>query len=772
MDEVTSESQPSGPLTVYSKIRDASLSDFTLTDRGDLGVDIVIQTPPNAYAGQTGVKVERATNEPFTTDLVTVQDFEAQYTLTDTVPAAGEYWYRITYRNGSGAEAGTSPGDFVDVTGTVTEPHAAFSASTPTAGPAPLTVSFVDESTGTITTWSWDFGDGIGTSSQKNPTYVYTSPGTFDVSLTVTGPTTSDTETKPGYVIVTPPEEIAAEFSANPQGGEVPLVVSFTDESTSSGAITSWEWDFDYDGSFVADSTTQNPSHTYSSTGVYSVALRVTGTVGEDTEIKTDLITVVEPGEPIAEFEVDQTTGLVGITVFNFTDQSMGVIDTWDWDFGDSVGTSTDQHPSYTYTSAGTYTVSLTVTGPGGSGTETKTNLITVTTPSEPTAIFSADPTSGERPLTVVFTDESMGLIDTWEWDFGDGGTSTDQDPSYEYTTAGTYTVSLTVTGPGGSNTQTRPGYIVVTEPGPPDAQFSGSPTSGSAILTVTFVDESTGQIDTWEWDFGDGGMSTDPNPVYDYSTPGTYTVSLTVTGPGGSDIETKDNYITVHDPSIINADFEGSPTTGDPPLTVTFTNLSNGNYDTVMWDLDGDGTIDSTVDNPTHTYNITGTYTVTLMIDGPDGDDSETKIGYIVVNDPGWINAEFTADPTSGVAPLQVQFTDLSNGSTIDLWTWDFGDGGTSSEQNPVYTYATPGLYTVRLSVSGPTADDSEIKTGYISVTDAPAVPGADKSKGGGCSCTVDRRPASLDHLLGYFLPLLLLCCAYAAMRRRGAQS
>ena len=182
-----------------------------------------------------------------------------------------------------------------------------------------------------------------------------------------------------------------------------------------------------------------------------------------------------------------------------------------------------------------------------GAGRVNAYNAVAGGTPQPPVAEFVGNPTSGAMPLTVNFTDQSTGSITTWSWDFGDGGTSTAQNPSHTYNAAGTYTVELTVTGPGGSDTETKVDYITVTSgPEPPVAEFVGSPTSGTVPLTVNFTEQSTGDIDSWSWTFGDGGTSTDQNPSHTYNNAGDYTVSLTVTGPGGSDTETKTDYITV----------------------------------------------------------------------------------------------------------------------------------------------------------------------------------------------------------------------------------
>jgi len=201
--------------------------------------------------------------------------------------------------------------------------------------------------------------------------------------------------------------------------------------------------------------------------------------------------------------------------------------------------------------------------------------------PSPPVAEFTGDPTSGEKPLTVSFTDQSTGHIRSWLWDFGDNHTSTAKNPSHPYEDAGYYTVSLTVQGAGGSDTETKTNYIHVTEP-PPVANFSGSPRSGTSPLEVDFTDQSTGgPITNWSWNFGDPGSgpnntSTVPNPSHIYETTGTFTVQLIVTGPGGSDTEIKENYITVEDGGTM-AGFTGGPAPGTRSLEVNLTGRSRG---------------------------------------------------------------------------------------------------------------------------------------------------------------------------------------------------
>ncbi len=172
--------------------------------------------------------------------------------------------------------------------------------------------------------------------------------------------------------------------------------------------------------------------------------------------------------------------------------------------------------------------------------------------PVGPTADFTADVNLGEAPLLVQFTDTSQpgsGAIDTWQWSFGDGATSALQNPAHTYTTPGAYNVVLTVSTGVGSNTMTKTGYVTVEAPANPTAEFTADLTSGVAPLSVVFTDHSTpgsSAITGWLWEFGDSVTSTEQNPTHVYSTPGMYTVSLTVTTAAGSNTATKPAYIVV----------------------------------------------------------------------------------------------------------------------------------------------------------------------------------------------------------------------------------
>jgi uncharacterized protein (TIGR02145 family) len=334
-----------------------------------------------------------------------------------------------------------------------------------------------------------------------------------------------------------------------------------------------------------------------------------------------------------------------------------------------------------------------------------------------PTAAFTATPRTIMVGQSVQFTDQSTNNPTSWSWNFGDGGTSTLQNPSHTYSAAGTYTVTLTTTNSAGSDGETKTGYITVNPSVKiPVAAFTSSPRTITAGQSVQFTDQSTNNPTSWSWSFGDGGTSTLQNPSHTYSTAGTYTVTLTATNSAGSDGETKTGYITIN-PSVIApvAAFTGSPRTITAGQNVQFTDQSTNNPTSWSWSFGDGGT--STTRNPSHVYNTAGTFTVTLTATNSAGSDGETKTGYITVN-PSVIApvAAFTGSPRTITAGQNVQFTDQSTNNPTS-WSWSFGDGATSTSRNPSHTYSTAGVYTIRLTATNSAGSDEEIKNDYITV-------------------------------------------------------
>ena len=201
-------------------------------------------------------------------------------------------------------------------------------------------------------------------------------------------------------------------------------------------------------------------------------------------------------------------------------------------DFGDGSPTSSTANVTHTYTTPGIYTANLTVTNDVSSDSMLQT--IAVIQPAIPVASFTSNSTIGFRPLNIAFTDTSTGFPTSWSWDFGDGNTSTSQNPVHEYSNVGNYSVTLTVANDKGSNYTQKVNYITAL-PQPPSSNFSSNITSGNIPLTIKFNDTSTGSPTSWNWDFGDGYTSTEQNPTHTYSSAGNYSVNLTVSNANGT---------------------------------------------------------------------------------------------------------------------------------------------------------------------------------------------------------------------------------------------
>ena len=231
----------------------------------------------------------------------------------------------------------------------------------------------------------------------------------------------------------------------------------------------------------------------------------------------------------------------------------------------------------------------------------------------------------------------------------------------------------------------------------------------------------------------GDGTNSTVKNPVHTYSTTGTYTVILRAGSGTASSTSTKMNYITIG--NTLQASFTVSPAQGNAPLPVQFTDTSTGSPTSWLWDF-GDGTT-PTLQNPTYTYNLAGSYTVKLTAsNGIQSNTSEIPSAVNVLTSTTPVAdtpvIAFSSNLTSGKAPLIVQFTDKSTGN-VTSWFWDFGDGGTSNEQNPIHKYNKTGSYSVTLNASNKYTYSILASPGYITVTDEDGNSSSGGSSSGG---------------------------------------
>lgn len=296
---------------------------------------------------------------------------------------------------------------------------------------------------------------------------------------------------------------------------------------------------------------------------------------------------------------------------------------------------------------------------------------------------------------TVNFTNQSQGGT-TYSWNFGDGGTSTQLSPSHTYSTFGTYNVCLISTNTCGSDTFCMP--ITISCP---------TPASNFTFIrngfSVAFTDGTGGSPNSWSWNFGDGGTSTLQNPNHTYANAGTYNVCLISTNPCGSDTFCQSLIVC----NVPVANF-GFTTSG---LSATFNNTST-NGTTYFWNF-GDG-VNSTQQNPTHGYAAAGTYNACLITS--NACYSDTFCTQVTICPLPVVNFNFTS------AQFAYNFTDITPGGNT-AWSWSFGDGGTSTQQNPSHTYTANGTYQVCLTVTNSCGQDSSCQSltvNVVSVQDA----------------------------------------------------
>jgi gliding motility-associated-like protein len=575
-------------------------------------------------------------------------------------------------------------------------PVANFTGS-PLSGCQPLVVNFQNLSTGNPTSYLWDFGNG-NTSSQQNPTAVYLNPGTYTVKLTVTNANGNNTLVRSQYITVYEPPTV--NFSANHTAGCFPFTVQFTDQSIagSGNSNTSWEWDFGNGQT----STLQNPTVIYTSAGMYTVTLKVTNDKGCFKVLSKPNYISVGTG-PHAGFTHTQATVCRPPADISFTNTSTGTGPlTFAWDFGDG-GTSTLQNPVHTYTNSGSFTARLVTTNAAGC-TDTSYTSTPIVIGGIVTEFTGPDSICINVPA--IFTNTSTPIPTSANWNFGDGGIASTIHASHAYLTAGTYTVKLFNTYANCTDSTTK---TIVVNPNPlPD--FTAPVISKcQPPLTVNFSDNSGG-ASSWFWDFGDGGTSTLQNPSHTYTSYGNFTVKLKTTNTFGcTDSIIKTNYIKIQRAAI---SIPSLPAHGCIPFTIspvaTITALDN--VTSYLWDF-GDGNT-STNATPTHTYTLQGTYTVSLIITTSSGCTDTLTILQAVKAGTKPV-ADFSASPTTQCSYQPIQFTDLS--VPADEWMWAFGDGGTSTQQNPSYSYALPGTWTVTLIATNSGCPDTISKPAFV---------------------------------------------------------
>jgi len=465
------------------------------------------------------------------------------------------------------------------------------------------------------------------------------------------------------------------------------------------------------DGSVTANVSGGATPYTYNWTGSSGTGNQITGlsdgtycvtvTDGNGCSVGDCAIVETTAVPPVADFSANQTSAC-GSIVVQFTDNSLYSPTSWLWNFGDG-NTSTAQNPTYTYSTAGIYSVSLTVTNSEGSNTETKTNYISVY--ENPTVVLTATPESVDVTNDGSVTVDVNGGAIPYSYSWSNSGTGS----QIAGLSAGTYCVTVT-----DNNGCSVEDCAIVTLAGvAPISDFTADQTSACGSITVNFTDNSQYYPTSWSWDFGDGETSIAQNPTHTYSTAGVYTVSLTATNVEGSSIETKTGYITVY---------------ANPTVVLTATNVS--------WDATNNGSVTADVSGGAEPYTYqwssstetgsqiaglsVGEYCVTVTDN--NGCISSECINVGQDAEPAIPQVDFNANITLACLGYEIQFSDLSTNQPT-TWLWDFGDGNTSTEENPTHIYENSGFYSVSLVVENEFGSNQLLKENYIYISNPPSL-------------------------------------------------
>ncbi|MCH2213897.1 MAG: PKD domain-containing protein [Flavobacteriales bacterium] len=539
-----------------------------------------------------------------------------------------------------------------------------------------LSINFTDASTGAINDWQWDFGNSNTHNGQFPPQQDYNLPGAYNVVLTVSsanGCSNSDTE------IVTVHESPVSDFLV--QNVCVGTEGNFLDLSTTqtSDPIISWSWDFG-DASGAVD---QNPTHEYPGAGTYTVELEVATVFCTSTSTQN---VVVEPA-PSASFTHAVVSGCSPLEVA-FTNTTSGA-DSYSWIFGGGGG-SGDESPANVFNNFGdadsVYQVTMVAQNAFGCR-DTAISSITV----HPNAIaqFQSFYTPGCDPDSAIFLNTSINA-DNFEWNFGDGTISTDENPTHDFQNTGQiieqFDIELVAFTANGCNDTTSSTISVFPQP---DFNFVLPVDTGCSPFTVQFP-AVAGAINN-QWTFGDGTISTAPNPSHSYGNntlaPITYEVELVATSPFGCNDTSYAEVIVNPNPV---SQFSVDQTSGCSPLTVRFTNESIL-ADSVVWSY-GDGTTSDTSSFiHSHTFNNTTnqtiSYTVELMAYTAEG-CSETFTRNIEVHP--LVEAAFS-HPVEECSPQSFVFENESVNASF--YQWDLGNGVVSVAENPLGGYQLNGF-------------------------------------------------------------------------------
>lgn len=582
--------------------------------------------------------------------------------------SAGTYSVSLTINSVSGCQ-------FVK-TKTVTinpAPSINFVSSIECAGVA---TQFTDSSaitSGAITSWNWQFGDG-DSSLSNNPSHIYVTGGTYNATLTAVSD--SGCSGSATFMVTVKPKPVVGFTSSNACVGDT---TNFTNTTTiSDGSALTYQWFFgDGDSSLLKD-----PSHYYTGSGSYPLTLIATANNG-CVDSTNSIFVVSTPATPDFSFPLTNCRG----NSVAFSDLSTGgTVTNWLWTFGDG-DSSILQNPLHSYATSGTYTVTLRVSI-GSACFSSITKQVTVI--DGPTAAFSV--TTACFGTATSFSNSSTApsgqTITIYAWSFGDASTSSSASPSHTYANAGIYQTMLTVT--------TSLGCVdtisnAVTVEALPNMSFS-FPNLKCEGSSIQFTDNSfvIGNVITgWQWSFGDGNTSNIQNPIYSYNGNGSFTVTLAATSFAGCSASAQQIVQINPKPQFTFVAADGC--LGNI-TSFTFNNISSAPFSYQYYFDDGG---QSFIQNPQHLYNAAGNYSVVLTVLDSNG-CTGTYEDTVVINDIP--NASFLQLGICQNTPVSFTNQTTINSGTISGYVWDFGDGTSTTNVSTSHTYANAGNYQVIL--------------------------------------------------------------------------
>lgn len=547
-------------------------------------------------------------------------------------------------------------------------------------------IQFNDQSLGTASAWFWDFGTGQpgDISTEQNPVFNYTDPGTYTVTLTV-NPNSGCSDTQTNQIVIDPSPNV--NFTVNQSSGCNNDLFDLQIDVIQTGVTYEW---FANGVSFFQGGTP--PPQTFPSIQAQSNQILIelaatTANCGQVTD--SEVITILPDPSAFLGFsyDADNPCSPLSVTFFNNSLANDAVEDILDFGDGSAVVTPFPNgapvvHEFTTGSTPTTYTVTLQTFNDCGDSTTTVD--ITVQ-PASITAFF--EPPSDTCAGAVVCVSSPVQGATSWNWQFGDGSTSTLESACHTYTASGTYVITLAVDGICGSDVWTD---TIVFFP-VPVSTITAVPLAICLGEGIVFTG-APADMSSYGWNFGDGGVSDMQELEYTYSSPFNGNVTLQVTDTNGCQAITTTTIVVNPLPIPILQPFDDSLCV---PFTITLDASASANADQFAWDLGNEQS--SPLGSTTTQYDTAGTYWVSLVITSNSGCSDSTSFPIIGLPVPHPMFQTIMPDPcASPDAPVTVTFVNQSTGGGGFLW--DFGNGTSSTSSDPSTIYVQPGEYTVSL--------------------------------------------------------------------------